>query len=122
MPIYDIILSMILPVTFIVIGRIFWKHPPGEINMLAGWRTKEAMRSEKSWDFANRTGGKMFFWLGMTEFVATLIAIILLWRSRRTIQDLLPLIFVLVQAVLLIPGIFRTEQRIREFNRVKWKE
>jgi len=69
----NFILVSIIPVIFIVLGFVFWKHPPKEINHVSGWRTEQSMKNQETWDFANRLGGKCFLILGVIELLIALI-------------------------------------------------
>jgi hypothetical protein len=72
----NFILSLLIPVIFIALGFGFWKHPPGEINPVAGWRTARAKRSQQTWDFANKLAGKCTLLLGVIELAVTLIVLV----------------------------------------------
>jgi len=60
-----LILTLIIPVAYIVVGLIFWKGAHKKINGTAGWRTKRAMINQETWTFANSYGGKSVFVLGI---------------------------------------------------------
>lgn len=97
-PIY--IFSFILPTTFILIGFIFWKHPPRKINSTAGWRTKQAMVNQETWDFANSLAGKCVLLLGGVEFIISLIAVFIFLLSTSNLNDNIVALFVLVIVVI----------------------
>jgi len=39
---------------FVIASFIMMKYPPKKINMLYGYRTRQSMRSQKHWDFAQK--------------------------------------------------------------------
>lgn len=67
-----LIVLLLLPSTFLLLGHAFYRHPPGEISHAAGWRTARAKQNQQTWDFANRLAGKCMFFLGVIELAATL--------------------------------------------------
>ena len=115
--ILNIVFSLVLPVTYIIIGLIFTKRPPEKINDIAGWRTKSAMRDQETWKFANNYGGKCFIYLGIVELIFTLlimIVMIFVFDTSQYIKDIVTLIVVILQFVLLIPCILKVEKAIRK--------
>ena len=61
-----------LVLTFI--SWIYKVHPPKSINYLYGYRTRRSMRNQDTWDFANFIGAKMMLWVGISTFIAGVIA------------------------------------------------
>ena len=72
--------SIILPISYAVLGYLFWKKTPKLIGGKSGWRTGNATKNEESWRFANEVGGKGLFILGISEFIITLIIHLLIGR------------------------------------------
>ena len=68
-----IIFSFIMPIVYIVLGLIFWNHAPKKINTIAGWRTKQAMCNQETWNFANAYGGRSVFILGMILAIISIV-------------------------------------------------
>lgn len=98
MRLFNYITSLIIPFTFMLIGFIFWRHSPKKINASAGWRTKQAMKNQETWDFANMLGGKCTLILGFIEFLITLIFLTFTPILNTDIFSILVLILVIVQA------------------------
>lgn len=113
MLVFEIIFSVILPITFIIMGRIFWKHPPKKINNTSGWRTKEAMKNEETWNFANIYGGKCFFYMGLGELIITVVIDVLFWRTNQNIKDIMTLVLVILQSVPLFLCIKMVELKLK---------
>ena len=57
-----------------IISWIYKVHPPKSINYLYGYRTRRSMRNQETWDFGNFIGAKMMFWVGISTFIAGVIA------------------------------------------------
>ena len=45
--------NLILPVLMIVLGKVFMKKPPKQINGFYGYRTRRSMKNQAAWDFSN---------------------------------------------------------------------
>jgi uncharacterized membrane protein len=46
--------SLITGIIFTLLGSALMTSPPSKINPLVGYRTKRSMRSQETWDFAQR--------------------------------------------------------------------
>lgn len=46
----------------LLIGIVFWKFPPKNINNFYGYRTTKSMLNQQNWDFANKEFAKYFIW------------------------------------------------------------
>jgi uncharacterized membrane protein len=103
----------IIPVIFIVLGIIFWKHPPKKINYVSGWRTARAMKNQETWDFANRLGGKCFLILGVIELLATLIFLLATLNIDPDTVSLYIVLIVLIQTAFLAIVIIYVERELK---------
>ena len=56
-------------VFMLIIGLIFKKFPPKEINMLYGYRTKRSIANQQVWDAANSYWIKLFLTLNLLTFI-----------------------------------------------------
>ena len=65
--------NMIIPITIFTIGVLYLKRPAKEINWMYGYRTQKAMKSQESWDFAQKYFGKVCFRLGIGLIVFVLL-------------------------------------------------
>lgn len=89
------IVSMILPVTLIVLGAVMKKHYPKEPNTLVGFRTTRSMRSQEAWEYANSRAGQLMLPGGLA---AAGVCVLL--------NLLLPLKTDILLLIDLIPGFF----------------
>ncbi len=48
------LLYFLLAVVFLIGAQITLRYPPKKINSLYGYRTKNSMKSQQHWDFAQR--------------------------------------------------------------------
>ncbi len=61
--------SIIVPVILAICGYWLYRYPPKEINSSVGYRTKTSMRDQRSWDYAQRLGGRMLIYAGLSCIV-----------------------------------------------------
>jgi len=59
-------LSATAPGLLLMIFAWYYKaFPPRSINFIYGYRTRKSMRNQETWDFGNKIGAKMMFYVGM---------------------------------------------------------
>ena len=96
-------------VAVFLVGLIFNKYPPKKINWIYGYRTKNAMKSQAHWDFAQGFASKQ-----MMKSAAVMILVSfagLGFELSNTLETILALGIVIVQ--LIIP-IYSTEKAIKK--------
>jgi len=97
-----LIVSEIIPLIYVILGYIFWHHPPKNINGSAGWRTKQSMKSQETWDYANTYGGKGLYVMGLIQLGVTLVLDFFTLRLKGDILGLFLIVLVIVQASLMV--------------------
>lgn len=109
------IFSFIIPITFILIGFIFWKHPPKEMNGVSGWRTEQSMKNQETWNFANLLGAKCTLILGTIEFLCTLIFLFIV--LNLDISEVSVVALVIIQSASIAIVYVHVEKELRKhFN------
>lgn len=108
--IFLLIMDLLLPVIMIVMGRLWQKNPPKEINGLYGYRTARSMKSKESWDFAHRYYGKLWYYMGI---VLTPLTVFAMFLGRSNYEDV-AVIIILLQTVATIISIFPTETALKK--------
>ncbi|MBP3571936.1 MAG: SdpI family protein [Clostridia bacterium] len=73
---YMLVITLLLPTTLTVIGAIFRKTSPRDINMLVGYRTRRSMLSKKTWVFAHAYCGRIWLYSGLVLLPTVLIAML----------------------------------------------
>lgn len=77
------ITDLLAPVTLIVMGLIYKFRPPKEINRISGYRTPKSIRSQTTWDYAQRRIADTFPPLGFALFlVITLDKLLLPFKQE----------------------------------------
>ncbi len=65
--------DLLPPVTIMVLGLIYKFWPPKEINRISGYRTRKSMRSQKTWDYAQKRIADTCPPLGLTLFIVIIL-------------------------------------------------
>lgn len=83
-----------LPVLEIVFGFLLAKKTP-KINHFYGYRTTRSMASKEAWEYANKTTGKIWLFLGITQTISFVPMVILL-------NDYISYIIMIVMPIMII--------------------
>lgn len=73
MEIFFWIVDLIIPITMIIIGRIYSISPPTEISSLCGYRTTRSMSSRQAWVYAHHLSGRIWSVLGIVLLIFVVI-------------------------------------------------
>jgi uncharacterized membrane protein len=93
-------LSFVLPVSYLILGWIFYHHPPKKINSIAGYRTTRSMQSQEAWDEAQTYSSKLMLRFSISFNIIVAISVLLAGKSDdklasvATISVVLCLVFV----------------------------
>ena len=63
--IFTLVMDLMIPLIMIGFGRYFMRRSPKTINYLFGYRTPRSMKNEKTWAFAHKTIGKIWWYAGL---------------------------------------------------------
>ena len=101
--------TMIAGIIFFLAGMWILIFPPKRINSLYGYRTKNSMKSQSSWDFAQRFSGWEIIRWGILLFICSLVGLQYdLGKNLETIIGLSVLVVVICLFML------RTERAIKK--------
>lgn len=95
-----------VPILILVIGIIFQKHAPKEINGFLGYRTRRSMQSQEAWDYANKRMGEIWLALGVILLVVSIPLTLLFAENGLTIA-------MIAQVVALIVSIIPVEVELK---------
>ncbi|GAA0070013.1 hypothetical protein UT300003_15360 [Clostridium sardiniense] len=113
MEIFFWIVDLIIPITMIIIGKIYSVNPPTEVSSLCGYRTTRSMSSRQAWVYAHRLSGRIWSTLG----IILLIFVVILKINAPMSSEYLSLINAgLGLAVLIIPIPFVESKLKSKFN------
>lgn len=111
---FMLVMVLLVPLTMMLFGYLFYFKTPKNINRIYGYRTKRSMKNSKTWEFAHEHCG----WLWM-RFGAVMFAVSLACMNIVRGQDIETIgiwggILVMVQCVVLVLTIPLTERALRK--------
>lgn len=65
--------DLLIPVFMIICGRMMWKHAPGNINGIIGYRTARSMKNIDTWRFAHDYCGRLWWKIGWGMLVPSAV-------------------------------------------------
>lgn len=98
--------ACLIPILILVIGIVFQKHAPKEINGFIGYRTRRSMQSQEAWDYANKRMGEIWLALGVILLVVSIPLTLLFAENGLTIA-------MIAQVVALILSIIPVEVELK---------
>ena len=112
--IFMLIMELLMPSTMIGFGRYFSNQAPKEINTAFGYRTKRYMKNRKTWEFAHKYFGKLWYICGLVLLPVSIILMVFLIGESEDIIGNLGAIICVVQLIPLIGSIFLTENALKK--------
>ncbi|MGC6175962.1 SdpI family protein [Lacrimispora sp. 38-1] len=107
-------MNLLLPFIMIVIGYIFSKRPPKEINHLAGYRTSMSMKNKDTWVFAHHHCGKIWRTVGYWMLVPSILVMLFVIGKDTETVGIFSSVVIGVQTVILIASVIPTEIALRK--------
>ena len=83
---------------FIVAGIVMLKFPPKEINGFYGYRTKRSMKSQQSWEFAQRFSSIRMMYSGMILIISSGIGLFV--QTSEGLSIVMGLFLVIIAAAI----------------------
>ncbi|WP_073508129.1 SdpI family protein [Streptobacillus notomytis] len=99
------------PALMILLGYLWTRRFPANVNKLYGYRTKWSMLSQEAWTFSNKMFSKLFFIFGIISLIFTVIC------DKNNFSFL-----IFIQMILLFLPIVLTEIILRIFFDDKGKK
>ena len=109
-----LIMTMMTPILMILIGLLWKKHPPKQINSFYGYRTARSMQSQEAWDFAHAYHAKTWMFWGISLLIFSLAAMILIYRKEN--YEIYDLVIIGIQIVVMLFSIVPTELALKKKN------
>lgn len=109
MELFFYITDLLLPVMMTVLGYVFLKRPPKNINMFYGYRTSRSMRNMDSWNYAHERCGRLWIKLGPSLFILILLSRLLIPLD----EEILSLIHMTILIFSLFATIFVVEKDLK---------
>ncbi len=107
------VMTLLIPLLMLVTGLIFSRWTPKSINYLFGYRTRRSMINQETWNFANRTMGRIWITWSLLLLIPSIL--VLFFLKTRVEQNLETWIVVLtlVQLAVLILSIIPVERALK---------
>ena len=112
--IFILVCDLIIPLTMLVGGLIMWKHCPGRMSRILGYRSERSMKSEAAWRFANVDCGKRWFVIGLVMTVLSIIAHILLYSAGEDAVSNASLVIMALETAALFISLIPTERALKQ--------
>lgn len=103
-----------IPVSLLLglLAFFFWKKPRKNINLVIGYRTAWAMKSQATWDFAQVFYAKKFFNICVFFILAgTPVILVLDYFFSEAVPFICAFVFILLET--LVP-VFITENKLKQ--------
>ena len=114
---FMLICDILIPILMIICGRMMWKHTPGKINGIIGYRTPRSMKNMDTWRFAHDYCGRLWWRIGWIMFIPSLVIHRPFYHSSENVIGTVGAVLCTVQCVFLIVPVFFTERALkRTFN------
>ena len=97
-----------------VLGLVFAKRPPKNVNSLCGYRTKRSKASIEAWNFAQVYSGRLMCILGSIATVFTAIPLLFTINSSDEVITAVGLITLIFPFAALTAAIVMTERALKK--------
>ena len=108
-----LLMDLLIPITMLILGKRFLKHPPAEITSLYGYRTSMSMKNRDIWEFAHQYIGRIWYICGWVMLPVTAILFLPVMGKSKDCVETAGEILCVVQLLLLTGSIFPTEAALR---------
>lgn len=105
--------NLLIPVLLIVAGYGMWKHCPGKINGVIGYRTRRSMKNMDTWKFAHEYCGRLWWKIGWGMLLPSVLVQIPAIQSSENTVGTVGGILCAVQTVVLVISILPTEKALK---------
>ena len=111
--IFMLVMALLLPAVMTAVGAYYRSRPPGRINAFVGYRTARSMKNEKTWAFAHRLFGRIWFRAGLAALPVSAAFMLLFLGQSEDAVGLAGSGLVLAQLALVIAAIFPVERALK---------
>ena len=104
--VFNLVMSMLIPLVMIIGGRLFVVRPPKRINPVYGYRTAISMKNQDTWNFAHRHCGRIWCRVGGAMLPLSVAAMFVFREAGIAV--------IVIQTLVLILSIFPTEAALKK--------
>ena len=112
--IFMLIMNLLIPVMMVIVGILFIKRPPREINIISGYRTFKSMKNKETWVFAHNYCGNLWRFIGLIMLPISVMAMFLVFGESASIIGIFGGVLCLIQCVFMIIPIIFTEKALNK--------
>ena len=110
-----LITSLLVPVALIILGSIFSKEVPPDINGSSGYKTARSRLSQETWEFANQYFARIARVIGWVLLVLSVAAMMLLRGKDDGDMSAYGAVVVFGQVIVLVlAGVLPTEAALKK--------
>ena len=110
--IFMTICNLMIPVLMIVIGKVFVKKPPKNINYIVGYRTARSMKNQDTWNFAHLYCGKLWWKIGWVMLPLAVIGMLPVIGKNEDIVGEAGAVVVTAECIAMFVAIFFVEKAL----------
>ena len=110
---FMLVCDLLVPVIMILCGRMMWKHAPGKINGVLGYRTSRSMKNMDTWKFAHDYCGRSWWKIGWIMLIVSFIIHIPIYGKSDDVIGWTGAILCTIQCIALIVSIIPTEKALK---------
>ena len=107
-------MDLLIPLTMIVIGRLFSIKAPKNINSTFGYRTTMSMKNKDTWEFAHKFCGKLWFRCGLILLPISVIPLVFVFNKGIDRIGIVGGVVCVIQILPAIGSIFSTESALKK--------
>ena len=112
--IFMLIMDLLIPLTMIVIGRLFSIKAPKNINSTFGYRTTMSMKNKDTWEFAHKFCGKLWFRCGLILLPISVIPLVFVFNKGIDRIGIVGGVVCVIQILPAVGSIFSTESALKK--------
>ncbi len=112
--IFMLIMCLLFPVIMIVMGKIFLKAAPKDINYIYGYRTNMSMKNRDTWEFAHKYCGKIWFYTGLVMLPISIIPLLFVIGKGEDVIGTVGSVICAIGVIVIIASIFPTEAALKK--------
>lgn len=109
-----LVMCLIFPLIMIIMGKVFLKSAPKDINYIYGYRTNMSMKNRDTWEFAHKYCGKIWFYTGIIMLPISVIPLLFVIGKGEDVIGTVGSVICIIGVVLIVASIFPTEAALRK--------
>ena len=112
--IFMMIKVLSIPVIMLIIGHIFSKKAPTEINWIFGYRTTRSMKNKETWQFANTLCGRIWKKWSLWTLILSVISMLFFVGKSEEIIGIAGGVLCTLQLIPVLAVIPKVESALRK--------